>query len=124
VGAGSPRDAHRHRSRHDLPGGRVRVRGSIKLLGVKQSLAIRDHLGISPSQWRIIGLLEVGRCRRGVGRLGVVAHRRRRRRRAHSLLSVGAIVSHVRKSDTITDTAPAVVGLLLAVATAMLLIAR
>ena len=32
--------------------------GSIKLLGVKQSLAIRDHLGISPPQWRIIGVLE------------------------------------------------------------------
>jgi len=33
--------------------------GSIKLLGVQQSLAIRDHLGISPTQWRGIGLLEL-----------------------------------------------------------------
>ena len=41
-----------------------------------------------------------------------------------ALLSVGAVVSHVRASDSVTDTAPAVVGLLLAVATAVLLITR
>ena len=28
---------------------------SIKLLGVPQSLAIRDHLGVKPLQWRLIG---------------------------------------------------------------------
>ena len=41
-----------------------------------------------------------------------------------TLLSVGAIVSHVRTSDGIADTAPAVVGLLLAVTTVVHLIAR
>jgi hypothetical protein len=30
---------------------------SIKLLGAPQSLAIRDHLGVTPSRWRVIGLL-------------------------------------------------------------------
>ena len=97
--------------------------GSIKLLGVKQSLAIRDHLGISPSQWRIIGVLEwagvagvlAGLAWSPIGIAAAVGL---------TLLSVGAIVSHVRSSDSVTDTAPAVVGLLLAVATAVLLIAR
>src|ERR1700744_5048486 len=33
--------------------------GSIKLLGLQQSLAIRDHLGVTPARWRVIGLLEL-----------------------------------------------------------------
>jgi hypothetical protein len=33
--------------------------GSIKLAGLSQSLAIRDHLGIAPEAWRTIGLLEL-----------------------------------------------------------------
>jgi len=32
---------------------------SIKLLGVEKSLQIRDHLGVSPVQWRLIGGLEL-----------------------------------------------------------------
>ena len=32
---------------------------SIKLLGVSQSLAIRDHLGVKPLQWRLIGVCEL-----------------------------------------------------------------
>ena len=32
---------------------------SIKLLGVRQSLAVRDHLGIKPTPWRLIGALEL-----------------------------------------------------------------
>src|SRR5207342_3478487 len=32
---------------------------SIKLLGVSQSLAIRDHLGVKPLQWRLIGACEL-----------------------------------------------------------------
>ena len=32
--------------------------GAIKVLGVPQSLAVRDHLGISPGLWRTIGVLE------------------------------------------------------------------
>jgi hypothetical protein len=32
---------------------------SIKLLGVSQSLAIRDHLGLKPLQWRLIGACEL-----------------------------------------------------------------
>jgi hypothetical protein len=93
---------------------------SIKLFGVRQSLEIRDHLGISAVLWRVIGLLELaGVIGAIVGMfwcppLGVAAAV------GLALLSVGAIVSHVRAADKVTDTAPAVIGLVLAVATAVL----
>ncbi|MGB0971466.1 MAG: DoxX family protein [Mycobacterium sp.] len=92
---------------------------SIKLLGVRQSLAVRDHLKISPALWRLIGLLELA----GVAGvvmglrwpvLGIAAAV------GLALLSVGAIVSHVRSSDGVGDTAPAVIGLGLAVTTVVL----
>jgi hypothetical protein len=93
--------------------------GTIKLLGVAQSLAIRDHLGISPGLWRVIGLLEwAGVVGALVGLtwppLGIAAAT------GLALLSVGAIVNHVRASDGVGDTAPAVIGLALAVATVSL----
>jgi hypothetical protein len=96
---------------------------AIKLLGVKQSLAIRDHLGISPSLWRVIGVLELA----GVigvlvglawSPIGIAAAA------GLTLLSVGAVISHLRNSDSLADTAPAVVGILLAVTTAVMLAAR
>jgi uncharacterized membrane protein YphA (DoxX/SURF4 family) len=34
------------------------VTGGVKVLGVKQSLEIRDHFGMQPGLWRIIGTLE------------------------------------------------------------------
>ena len=91
----------------------------IKLVGVRQSLAIRDHLGVKPMQWRVIGLLELAGA---VGVLaglawapiGVAAAV------GLALLLLGAIIFHVRAADTATDTAPAVIGLGLAVATAIL----
>ena len=92
---------------------------AIKLLGVRQSLAVRDHLGISPTLWRVIGLLELA----GVvgvlaglawGPIGIAAAV------GLALLSVGAIVSHVRASDSVADTAPAVIAVALAAATAVL----
>jgi hypothetical protein len=92
---------------------------SIKLLGVRQSLAIRDHLGVSPAQWRAIGLLELAGV---VGVLmglawtpiGVAAAA------GLALLSVGAVIYHVRASDRPADMAPAMIGIGLAVATAIL----
>jgi DoxX-like family len=92
---------------------------SIKLLGVRQSLAIRDHLGVSPAQWRAIGLLELAGV---VGVLmglawtpiGVAAAA------GLALLSVGAVIYHVRASDRLADMAPAMIGIGLAVATAIL----
>jgi DoxX-like family len=93
---------------------------SIKLLGVKRSLAIRDHLGISPTVWRLIGVLELA----GVvgvlmglrwSLLGIAAAA------GLALLSVGAVVSHVRASDSVVETAPAVIGIGLAVSMAAML---
>jgi DoxX-like family len=92
---------------------------SIKLLGARQSLAIRDHLGVTPVLWRVIGLLELA----GVigvlaglawAPIGVAAAI------GLALLSVGAVAFHVRASDGFAKTAPAVIAILLAVATAVL----
>jgi len=93
--------------------------GTIKLLGVTQSLAIRDHLGISPGLWRAIGVLE------WAGVVGALAGLRWpplgiAAATGLALLSVGAIVSHVRASDSVGDTAPSVIGLGLAAATVVL----
>ena len=92
---------------------------SIKLLGVSRSLAIRDHLGVKPLQWRLIGACELA----GVAGvligllwppLGIAAAI------GLALLSVGAIAFHLRASDGAADTAPAVIGIALAAATAVL----
>jgi len=93
--------------------------GLIKLFGVRQSLAIRDHLGVKPVQWRVIGLLELaGVAGVLVGLvwwpIGVAAAI------GLALLVLGAVVFHVRASDSVADMAPAVIGLGLAVATAIL----
>jgi DoxX-like family len=92
---------------------------SIKLLGVSRSLAIRDHLGVKPMQWRLIGALElagvagvlVGLLWSPIGIAAAIGL---------ALLSVGAIAFHVRASDGAADTAPAVIGVALAVAAAVL----
>jgi DoxX-like family len=93
--------------------------GLIKIAGLRQSLAIRDHLGVKPVQWRLIGLLELaGVAGVLVGLvwppIGVAAAT------GLALLVLGAIVFHVRASDSVADTAPAVIGVGLAVATAIL----
>jgi len=49
----------------------------------------------------------------------MAAHRPGRGHRL-ALLAIGAVVSHVRASDSVADTAPAVIGIGLAVATAVL----
>lgn len=92
---------------------------SIKLLGAKQSLAIRDHLGVKPLQWRLIGACElagvagvlIGLLWAPIGIAAAIGL---------ALLSVGAIAFHVRASDGVVDTAPAVIGVALAAATAVL----
>jgi hypothetical protein len=91
----------------------------IKLFGVPQSLAIRDHLGVKPGQWRVIGLLELAGVAGVLAGLywapiGVAAAI------GLALLVLGAIVFHVRAKDSVADMAAAVIGLGLAVATAIL----
>jgi hypothetical protein len=93
--------------------------GVIKLAGVRQSLAIRDHLGVKPVQWRLIGSLELAGVAGVLAGLawapiGVAAAI------GLALLLLGAIGFHVRASDSASDSAPAVIGLGLAVATAIL----
>jgi hypothetical protein len=92
---------------------------SIKLLGVPQSLAIRDRLGVKPMQWRLIGVCELaGVAGALVGLIwapiGVAAAI------GLTLLSIGAIAFHLRASDGAKDMSAAVIGLALAVATAVL----
>jgi hypothetical protein len=93
--------------------------GLIKVIGVAQSLTIRDHLGVKPVQWRMIGALELAAVAGVVAGLwwppiGVAAAI------GSALLLLGAIAFHARASDSAADTAPAVIGLGLAVATAIL----
>ncbi len=92
--------------------------GSLKVIGVAQSLTIRDHLGVNPIQWRLIGVLELAAVAGVLTGLawppiGVAAAV------GAALLLVGAIGFHARASDSAADTAPAVIGLGLAVATAI-----
>jgi DoxX-like family len=92
---------------------------SIKLLGVSRSLAIRDHLGVKPLQWRLIGALElagvagvlIGLAWPPIGIAAAIGL---------ALLSIGAIAFHIKASDRVVDMAPAVIGLALAAATAVL----
>jgi hypothetical protein len=92
---------------------------AIKLFGVPRSLAIRDHLGVSPALWRVIGLLElagvvgvlVGLAWAPIGVAAAVGL---------ALLSAGAVASHVRASDGLVDMGPAIFAVALAVATAIL----
>ncbi|HEV7854266.1 MAG TPA: DoxX family protein [Mycobacterium sp.] len=92
---------------------------SIKLLGVPKSLAIRDHLGVSPIQWRAIGVLElagvagvlIGLLWAPIGIAAAIGL---------ALLSIGAVAFHMRAADRLSDTAPAVIGIALAAATAVL----
>jgi hypothetical protein len=92
---------------------------SLKLLGVPKSLEIRDHLGVKPLQWRLIGALELAGVA-GVlvgllwAPLGIAAAT------GLALLSVGAIAFHLRASDGAADPAPAAIGLVLALAAAVL----
>ncbi len=92
---------------------------SIKLLGVPKSLTIRDHLGVSPNQWRVIGGLELAGVA-GVlagllwAPLGIAAAI------GLALLSIGAVAFHLRASDRAAEMVPAVIGIALGAATAVL----
>jgi hypothetical protein len=74
---------------------------------------------VDPTQWRLIGILELAGVT-GVlvglrwAPIGVAAAI------GLTLLALGAIVFHVRASDSAADTVPAVIGGGLAVATAIL----
>ena len=82
-------------------------------------MAIRDHLGVKPLQWRLIGALElagvagvlVGLAWPPIGIAAAIGL---------ALLSIGALAFHIRASDRVADMVPAVIGIALAAATAVL----
>ena len=92
---------------------------SIKLLGVPKSLEIRDHLSVSPVGWRIIGGLELAGVVGALAGLlwppiGIAAAI------GLALLSIGAVAFHLRASDRVAEMLPAVIGIALGAATAVL----
>jgi uncharacterized membrane protein YphA (DoxX/SURF4 family) len=89
--------------------------GAMKLAGAPRLRQTRDHLGVSASAWRTIGVLEiVGALGAAIGLavrpLGFAATA------GLVLLGAGAIASHVRAGDPPAETAPAGTALLLAAA--------
>jgi hypothetical protein len=93
--------------------------GSMKIAEIPQSLEVRDHLGLSPTTWRGIGLLEyagvigllVGFAVEALGIAAAVGL---------TLLSLGAIASHIRVKDGAVHSAPAVLGVALSIAVVIL----
>ena len=89
--------------------------GGIKVLSVPQSLAVRDHLGVPPGLWRIIGFLEllgvagvlVGLAVGWIGTAALVGL---------AVLMVGALGSRLRVRDTVLMIGVDVVTLALVVA--------
>src|SRR5271165_6116496 len=95
---------------------------AMKLTGQEHSLATRDHLGIDPARWRLIGLLEIaGATGALVGLafrpLGIAATA------GLVLTSLGAIAAHVRMGNLRSEGAAAVLALVLSVAALVLQIA-
>ena len=93
--------------------------GAAKLAGAKQSIGIRDRLGVTPWLWRAVGILEVGAAA-GLAAglavpvlvLGIAAAV------GLVLLLIGAIGAHARSHD-LSNAIPAVGLLLLTIAAAI-----
>lgn len=91
--------------------------GAAKLAGAKQSIAIRDRLGVAAGLWRAVGILEVAAAAGlaaglGVPVLGIAAAV------GLVLLLIGAIGTHARSHD-LSNAIPAVGLLLMTVAAAI-----
>lgn len=95
----------------------------IKLAGLRQSLELRDHLGIVPDAWRTIGLLELaGAAGIVLGLavwppLGLVAAA------GLGLVGLGAVTAHRRVGDAVAPIAIATLAAVLALASLVLLAA-
>jgi hypothetical protein len=91
--------------------------GAGKLAAAKQSIEIRDRLGVAPGLWRGIGILEIAAAvglaaGLAVPALGIAAAA------GLTLLLIAAIGTHARSHD-LSHAAPAVALLLLTVAAAI-----
>ena len=99
------------------------VTGGVKVLGVKQSLEIRDHFGMQPGLWRVIGTLETagavgvltGPAVPGLGVAAAVGL---------ACLMLGAIASRVKVKDSALMIAGDVVVLGLVVVTGLALLSE
>jgi uncharacterized membrane protein YphA (DoxX/SURF4 family) len=88
--------------------------GSAKLCGLQRSHAMRAHIGVGPATWRAIGVAEVGAAaslllgerHAWLGRVGSGCL---------TMISVGAIATHVRVGDRPRGAMPAVAALALCV---------
>ncbi|WP_454194409.1 DoxX family protein [Nocardia sp. Marseille-Q1738] len=95
------------------------VTGMVKLIGLRQSLEIRDHLRISPALWRVTGALEVA------GALGAFAGLYFQPLGIAALagltaLMVGAIVARLRVRDAVSAVVIDIAVLALVTATLVL----
>ena len=95
--------------------------GSLKLVGAKQSLQMRDQLRVGAQLWRLVGALEVaGALGLAVGLvvpvLGIAAAV------GLALLMVGGIGAHARAQD-LRNAGPAALLLVLAVVTVVVRVA-
>jgi hypothetical protein len=105
-----------------LTGGLFLVTGGVKVLGVPQSLAIRDHFGMSPNLWRTVGVLEsagavgvlLGIAVTPLGLVALVGL---------ALLMCGAIASRLRVHDPVLMVLSDVAVLGLVIATALAVVA-
>ncbi|MFE7775825.1 DoxX family protein [Streptomyces sp. NPDC057445] len=99
------------------------VTGGVKVVGLRQSLAIRDHFGMAPMTWRVIGVLEsaggvgvlLGIAFAPLGGLALAGL---------ALLMVGAIVSRLKVRDPALMLLADALVLALVVATAAALLAE
>lgn len=92
------------------------VTGGVKVVGLRQSLAIRDHFGMDPRLWRVIGTLETA------GGVGVLVGTQVTWLGLAALvglaaLMAGAITSRVRVRDSAAMVLGDVVVLALVVTT-------
>ena len=99
------------------------VTGGVKVLGVKQSLEIRDHFGMQPGLWRIIGTLETAGAVGvligiAVPELGVAASV------GLVCLMLGAIASRLKVKDSVLLILGDVVVLGLVVVTGLALLSE
>jgi len=95
--------------------------GTIKLVGLRQSLEIRDHIGIAPDAWRTIGMLELAGA--GGVLLGLAVWPPIGYAAAFGLVlvGIGAALAHRRVGDGAAPIAMALAAAALALASLVLL---
>lgn len=94
---------------------------TIKLAGLRQSLEVRDHLGIAPDAWRTIGMIELAGAAGVLLGLAAWAPIGLAAAAGLVLVGIGATIAHRRVGDAGAPIATAVVAAALALASIALL---